>query len=162
WCHEPRPPTTRRLEEPAVAVAAAPALGADASRWTMTPSPQTKSAPRAMPQTSVSQNLCRRQTSAVRSVTVVQTEDIVVAIVVECLVTDAGVDDVVLELHAAGLEFGAGGGDVVDAERDRVVVGAELDPERIGLHDGDRQRAGLELGRRHLPPALGKPQTEHV
>jgi hypothetical protein len=59
----------------------------------------------------------------------------------------------VTKLDALLLEMGARGVDVVDLERDRQAVRAELLAEGGGLHDGERQVAGLELGPRHVRPS---------
>ena len=60
------------------------------------------------------------------------------------------------------LELGACGLDVVDVQRDRMLVWLELDAERVGLHQRDREGAGLELPGRHVAPPLRALEAEHV
>jgi hypothetical protein len=67
-----------------------------------------------------------------------------------------------VELDALPLQLLARLRDVVDVQRDRVRVALELEPERVGLHDRERERAGLELPRRHVPPARRELQAQHV
>src|SRR3954452_13389256 len=47
-------------------------------------------------------------------------------------------------------------------ELDRMRVGPELDAERIGLHDGDREVAGLELAGGHVAPPLAERKPERL
>ena len=52
--------------------------------------------------------------------------------------------------------------DVVDRQRDHRAARRELEPERVGLHDRQREVAGLELGGGHLAPGLDERQAERL
>ena len=108
----------------------------------------------------------QRVTALLRSVlgrvAVVQAERIAVRVREERLVADAGVHDVAAERDALGLEALSGRGDVVDLERDHRAARPELEPERVRLHDREREVAGLELGGRHVAPLLDERQAERL
>ena len=97
----------------------------------------------------------------VRRVTVVETESVAGRIQEDGLVADTAVDHVRDEADALSLQLRPSRGDVVDLERDRHPVRVEFLAEGRGIHDGDGQVAGLELGRRHLTPPLYERQTKH-
>ena len=43
-----------------------------------------------------------------------------------------------------------------------ALRGTELEAERVGLHDREREVAGLVLGGRHVPPLLDERQAERL
>src|SRR5215211_8055641 len=89
-----------------------------------------------------------------RRVAVVDAEGVAVRVVEERLEAHARVEDLPVELDPPRLQLGAGGLYVLDMQRDRMVVGPVLEAERIRLHHGEGQAAGLELRCGHVAPAL--------
>src|SRR5918995_3922669 len=95
-------------------------------------------------------------------VAVMDRERVAVRVREERLQADARVERLALELDAARAQLLLGALEVVHVERDRMVVGLGFKPERIRLHDGDREAAGLELDARHPAPALQLRQAERL
>jgi hypothetical protein len=91
-----------------------------------------------------------------------QPERVAVRIGEERLVADARVEGVAFELDAARFQLRLGRLEVIDVELDRVVVGAELDPESVRLHHRDRQVPRLELAGGHAPPPLRELETQRL
>src|SRR4051794_12738515 len=97
--------------------------------------------------------------SAVR-VPVVDRQRVAVGVLEDRLLADAAVDHLADELDAARLELGLGGVEIVDVELERQAVRGEVDPERVNLHQRDRDGPGLELAGGHLAPLLPERQPE--
>lgn len=75
----------------------------------------------------------------------VEGKRVAVRVLEERLEADAGVERVCRERDAARFKFGSRGLDVVDVQRDRMVVGAELEVEARGGQQGKREAARFEL-----------------
>ena len=88
----------------------------------------------------------------------VQVEHVPVGVAEERLMADARVDRLAHELDPARLELGASGGDIVDVERDRHPVRAELDAQPFANDESDRDGARLELGADRVLTVV-RPQT---
>ena len=75
-----------------------------------------------------------------------QHQGVAVGIVEEGHVTDARVQGVAVEAHTAAFERGAGGGHIVDVQRDRVARDVVLEAHLLRVDDAEGEVAGLELG----------------
>ena len=77
-------------------------------------------------------------------------------------VADAAVHRLAVELHPAGFQLGARGGDIVDVKRDRPSRRAELLPDLGRVDDLDAEGARLELAAVLVAIARGALQAEDL